>query len=84
MDKVTVQVNAPDVINITSDAGDKITLSSTAMIVLSEISAKASELISGDPDNDLKYGSDDKLKIVTDELKTSFEYAASVQTFWSI
>ena len=84
MDKVTVQVNAPDVINITSDAGDKITLSSTAMIVLSEISAKASELISGDPDNDLKYGSDDKLKIVTDELNTSFEYAASVSTFWSI
>ena len=84
MDKVTVQVNAPDVINITSDAGDKITLSSTAMIVLSEISAKASELISGDPDNDLKYGSDDKLKIVTDELKTSFEYASSVAAFWSI
>lgn len=34
MDKVTVEVNAPDVINLTSDAGDNITLSSTAVIVL--------------------------------------------------
>ena len=38
MDKVTVQVNAPDVINITSDAGDNITLSSTAVIVLPDAS----------------------------------------------
>ncbi|MCK6159406.1 hypothetical protein KZX29_11520 [Moraxella osloensis] len=84
MDKVTVQVNAPDVINITSDAGDKITLSSTAMIVLPEVSGDTSDLISSDPDNDLKYGSDNKLLVATDELNTSFEYAASVTAFWSI
>ena len=41
-------------------------------------------IISTDPDNDLKLGSDNKLKVATDELNTSFEYAASVQTFWSI
>lgn len=40
--------------------------------------------ISTDPNNDLELGSDNKLKVATDELKTSFEYAASVSTFWSI
>ena len=44
----------------------------------------AKDLISTDTDNDLKLGSDNKLKVATDELKTSFEYAASVSTFWSI
>lgn len=44
----------------------------------------AKDLISADTDNDLKLGSDNKLKVATDELKTSFEYAASVSTFWSI
>lgn len=84
MDKITVQVDAPDVINITSDAGDNITLSSTAMIVLPDASADAANLISADPNNDLKLGNDNKLMVATDELNTSFEYAASVSTFWSI
>lgn len=44
----------------------------------------AKDLISADPNNDLELGSDNKLMVATDELKTSFEYAASVSTFWSI
>lgn len=43
-----------------------------------------SDLLSKDPNNDLKLGSDNKLTVITDELNTSFEYAASVSTFWSI
>ena len=84
MDRVTVQVTAPDVINLTSEAGDKITLSSAAMIVMPEASEDAPNFISSDPNNDLKVGRDNKLKVVTDELNTSFEYAASVTAFWSI
>ena len=84
MDRVTVQVTAPDVITMTSEAGDKITLSSAAMIVMPEASEDAPNFISSDPNNDLKLGSDNKLKVTTDEFKTSFEYASSVATFWSI
>ena len=84
MDRVTVQVTAPDVITMTSEAGDKITLSSAAMIVMPEASEDAPNFISSDPNNDLKLGSDNKLKVTTDELNTSFNYATSVDTFWSI
>ena len=42
------------------------------------------DLLSKDPSNDLKLGSDNKLMVATDELNTSFEYAASVAAFWSI
>lgn len=84
MDRVTVQVTAPDVITMTSEAGDKITLSSAAMIVMPEASEDAPNFISSDPNNDLKLGSDNKLKVTTDELNTSFEYAASIAAFWSI
>lgn len=44
----------------------------------------ASDMISTDPNNDLKLGSDNKLMVATDELNTSFEYAASIAAFWSI
>ena len=44
----------------------------------------AQSAISTDPNNDLKLGSDNKLMVATDELNTSFEYAASVTAFWSI
>lgn len=44
----------------------------------------AKDMISTDPNNDLKLGSDNKLMVATDELNTSFEYAASVTAFWSI
>ena len=41
-------------------------------------------LISGDIGNELTVGSDNKLSLETDKLQTSFEYATSVSTFWSI
>ena len=43
-----------------------------------------SALISGDNGNELTVGSDNKLSLETDKLNTSFEYASSVSTFWSI
>lgn len=43
-----------------------------------------STLISGDIGNELTVGSDNKLLLETDELQTSFNYASSVSTFWSI
>ena len=41
-------------------------------------------LISGDNDNELTVCSDNKLSLETDKLQTSFNYASSVSTFWSI
>lgn len=43
-----------------------------------------SVLISGDNGNELTVGSDNKLSLETDKLQTSFNYASSVSTFWSI
>lgn len=43
-----------------------------------------SALISGDGGNELTVGSDNKLLLETDKLQTSFNYASSVSTFWSI
>ena len=43
-----------------------------------------SALISGDNDNELTVCSDNKLLLETDKLQTSFNYASSVSTFWSI
>ena len=43
-----------------------------------------STLISGDIGNELTVGSDNKLSLETDKLQTSFNYASSVSTFWSI
>ena len=43
-----------------------------------------SALISGDDGNELTAGSDKKLLLQTDKLQTSFNYASSVSTFWSI
>ena len=43
-----------------------------------------SALISGDNGNELTVGSDNKLLLETDKLQTSFKYASSVSTFWSI
>ena len=41
-------------------------------------------LISGDNDSDLTVCSDNKLLLETDKLQTSFNYASSVSTYWSI
>ena len=46
--------------------------------------SKPSALISSDIGNELIVGSDNKLSLETDKLQTSFEYASSVSTFWSI
>ena len=43
-----------------------------------------SALISSDDNNELTVGSDNKLSLETDKLQTSFNYASSVSTFWSI
>ena len=43
-----------------------------------------SALISGGNDNELTVCSDRKLLLETDKLQTSFNYASSVSTFWSI
>ena len=43
-----------------------------------------SALISGDNGNELTVGSDKKLLLETDKLQTSFNYASSVNIFWSI
>ena len=43
-----------------------------------------SALISGDNDNELTVCSNRKLLLETDKLQTSFNYASSVSTFWSI
>ena len=43
-----------------------------------------STLISGDIGNELTVGSDNKLLLEADKLQTSFNYASSVSTFWSI
>ncbi len=77
MDKVTVEVNAPDVINITSDAGDNITLSSTAMIVLPGASGDTSNLISSDPNNALELGGDNKLFVDISDVQS--DVAANTQ-----
>ena len=47
-------------------------------------SSNPSALISGDNGNELTVGSDNKLLLETDKLQTSFNYASSVSTFWSI
>lgn len=72
MDKATVQVNAPDVINLTSDAGDNITLSSTAMIVLPSAGSGADTAlsISTDPNNSLKLGTDNKLLVDISDVQS--------------
>lgn len=46
--------------------------------------SKPSALISSDINNELTVGSDNKLSLETDKLQTYFNYASSVDTFWSI
>ena len=41
-------------------------------------------LVSDDINNELTLGSDGLLSLETDKLQTSFNYASSVSTFWSI
>ena len=61
-------------------------IQSAVLIVDNIISATTnpSALISGDNGNELTVGSDNKLLLETGKLQTSFNYASSVSTFWSI
>lgn len=61
-----------------------VSLTLTDALTIDKGTILAKELISTDPNNDLKLGSDNKLMVATDELNTSFNYATSVDTFWSI
>ena len=71
---------------------DDVKLNSTAKIQTTILNidniisatSKPSALISSDIGNELIVGSDNKLSLETDKLQTSFEYASSVSTFWSI
>ena len=71
---------------------DDVKLNSTAKIQTAILNidniisatSKPSALISSDIGNELTVGSDNKLSLETDKLQTSFEYASSVSTFWSI
>lgn len=71
---------------------DDVKLNSTAKIQTAILNidniisatSKPSALISSDIGNELIVGSDNKLSLETDKLQTSFEYASSVSTFWSI
>ena len=59
----------------------------TAILNVKDITiatAPTKDMISTNANNELKIGSDNKLMVATDELKTSFEYASSVTEFWSI
>ena len=82
MAKLIVKVKYKNVAINAFDSAQSATLN-VANVVNTGIN-NAKDLISADPNNDLELGSDNKLKVATDELKTSFEYAASVSTFWSI
>ena len=71
---------------------DDVKLNSTAKIQSAVLNidniisatSKPSALISSDDNNELTVGSDNKPSLETDKLQTSFEYATSVSTFWSI
>ena len=71
---------------------DDVKLNSTAKIQTAILNidniisatSKPSALISSDDNNELTVSSDNKLSLETDKLQTSFEYATSVSTFWSI
>jgi hypothetical protein len=82
MAKLIISVKYQDV--AINDVGKQQSVSLNVLNTVNLGANNAKDLISNHPDNDLKLGSDNKLKVTTDELKTSFEYAASVQTFWSI
>ena len=71
---------------------DDVKLNSTAKIQTATLNidniisatSKPSALISSDISNELTVGSDNKLSLETDKLQTHFNYASSVNTFWSI
>lgn len=82
MARINLTVQYDDIgINV-SRQGQQAVLHIADVVIGSE--TRPEHLISTDPNNDLKLGSDNKLMVATDELNTSFEYASSVAAFWSI
>ena len=77
--KVVVQY---DDVKINSTAKIQSTVLNVDNIISS--TSNPSALISSDDNNELTVGSDNKLSLETDKLQTSFNYASSVSTFWSI
>ena len=76
---ISATTNPPTLIS--GDIGNKLTAGSDNII---SATTDPSALISGDIGNELTVGSDNKLLLETDKLQTSFNYASSVSTFWSI
>lgn len=84
MDDILLEPMFPGLTLNSASKESLVWLTLTDALTIDKGTILAKELISTDPDNDLKLGGDNKLMVATDELKTSFEYAASVSTFWSI
>ena len=77
--KVVVQY---DDVKLNSIAKIQTTILNVDNIISSTTNPSA--LISSDIGNELTVGSDNKLLLETNKLQTSFNYASSVSTFWSI
>lgn len=84
MDDILLEPMFPGLTLNSASKESLVSLTLTDALTIDKGTILAKELISTDPDNDLKLGSDNKLMVATDELNTSFEYASSVAAFWSI
>ena len=84
MDDILLEPIFPGLTLNSASKESLVSLTLTDALTIDKGTILAKELISTDPNNDLKLGSDNKLMVATDELNTSFEYASSVSTFWSI
>ena len=84
MDDILLEPMFPGLTLNSASKESLVSLTLTDALTIDKGTILAKELISTDPNNDLKLGSDNKLMVATDELNTSFNYATSVDTFWSI
>lgn len=84
MDDILLEPIFPGLTLNSASKESLVSLTLTDALTIDKGTILAKELISTDPNNDLKLGSDNKLMVATDELNTSFNYATSVDTFWSI
>ena len=84
MDDILLEPMFPGLTLNSASKESLVSLTLTDALTIDKGTILAKELISTDPNNDLKLGSDNKLMVATDELNTSFNYASSVSTFWSI
>lgn len=84
MDDILLEPMFEDLTLSSSGKNSSVVLTLTDALAVNAGTVVAKDLISADAHNDLKLGSDNKLMVATDELNTSFNYATSVDTFWSI